>query len=93
MRYKKGGIFALITLTIVLFLSGCKNKETITNSKVNNAIVKYESEYWNKHSVAHNLVNRMISEDSQVLWSTNNHTAAPVPLGAVGPKKYTDKLQ
>ncbi len=91
--YKKGGILALMCFITILLINSCNEDKKIDRTEVNNAIVKYESEYWIKHSVAHDLVNRMISDNTQVLWSTNNHTAAPVPLGAVGPKKYTDKLQ
>ncbi len=90
---RKGGTLALFTFIFTLLIYSCNSNNKVDETDVNNAIVKYESEYWIKHSVAHDLVNRMISDHTQVLWSTNNHTAAPVPLGAVGPKKYTDKLQ
>jgi len=35
----------------------------------------------------------MIGKETQVIWSTTSHTAAPVPLGAVGPEKYIKMLQ
>nr|WP_321450983.1 alkaline phosphatase [uncultured Carboxylicivirga sp.] len=81
---------------ILLVLVSCQqsaNKDGIIDEKVHEVIVDKESGYWFKRSLAHALYNRLISEDSQVLWSTNFHTAAPVPLGAVGPQKYLKKLQ
>ncbi|MBU1101507.1 MAG: alkaline phosphatase [Bacteroidetes bacterium] len=49
--------------------------------------------FWGGSKNAHHVFNRMISEQNHVAWSTGYHTGSPVPLGAVGPKKYTDKLQ
>ena len=44
----------------------------------------------NKH--AHMLLNRAMSNESHIAWSTGNHTASPVPCGAIGPEKYTKQL-
>lgn len=44
----------------------------------------------NKH--AHMLLNRALSRESHIAWSTGNHTASPVPCGAIGPEKYTKQL-
>lgn len=85
-------IFCLYTVIPLSLLAGCK-KKAITNQDVNNAVVKYESQFWYKRSLTPDLLNRINSKKSQVLWGTNFHTAAPVPLGAVGPEKYVKQLQ
>ena len=56
-------------------------------------MIEYESGYWFSHSISQVLLNQMISAQTQVLWSTTSHTAAPVPIGAVGPRKIIKKLQ
>lgn len=84
-------IFCLYATIPLGLLSGCQ--KAITNQDVNNAVVKYESQFWYKRSLTPDLLNRINSKNSQVVWSTNFHTAAPVPLGAVGPEKYIKQLQ
>lgn len=39
------------------------------------------------------LLSRELSPQMQTLWSTGGHTAVPVPVGAVGPEKYRDRLK
>ncbi len=85
---------------ILRFLTGCIaiifiacNPKINKDQDLHNELIDYESNYWYKRSLAHVYLNRLRSEQSQVLWGTTFHTAAPVPLGAVGPKKYTQRLQ
>jgi alkaline phosphatase len=68
-------------------------KTKTKNHDLYKAMFDLESEYWIEHSLAHNFLNRQLSEETQVVWSTNFHTAAPVPIGAVGPQKYTNMLK
>ncbi len=56
-------------------------------------LVEHESEFWFNQAISHVLLNRYMSKETQVVWGTNFHTAAPVPLGAVGPEKYTQRLK
>ncbi len=81
-----------VLLLSIFILHGCNLEET-GEQKVNNALVKYESEFWYNRSLAHVLLNRMTSDKTQVIWSTNFHTSAPVPIGAVGPERFTKQLQ
>lgn len=60
---------------------------------LNKRLVELESEFWNPNATSQVLLNRLQSHSTQVVWSTNFHTAAPVPLGAVGPSAYTSKLK
>ncbi len=92
----KKNIKVFLTLGIVWFAMGCSMntpKSEISDKDVHEKIVEKESGYWFKRSLSLVLLNRLIGEKTQVLWSTNNHTAAPVPLGAVGPDKYVRQLQ
>ncbi len=78
----------------VLCLGGvlaCSSPES-PESRFNKRMIELESTYWSHSATSQILLNRLQSQQSQVLWSTNFHTAAPVPVGAVGPEKYTDKL-
>ncbi len=82
---------SLLLIAAVLFW-GCSHEES-KQEKLYKRLVETESEYWNKNSTAQNLLNRIESKKTQILWSTNFHTAAPVPVGAVGPEEYTGKLK
>lgn len=53
---------------------------------------KADTFYSSYSKLAHMLLNRATAEESHIAWATGNHTASPVPTGAVGPKKYTDQL-
>ncbi|WP_461632698.1 alkaline phosphatase [Labilibaculum euxinus] len=81
------GFIALVL--IIVSNSACQNK----NLKLHDDMIRNESEFWNKRSISHVILNQMIGKETQVIWSTTSHTAAPVPLGAVGPEKYTKMLQ
>ncbi len=85
--YKIVGLFILLIITVE-----CSNPPS-TENRINNKLIELESTYRFKRSVPHTLLNRILSEKNQVLWSTNFHTAAPVPIGAVGPEKYTQMLK
>ena len=39
------------------------------------------------------LLNRIIGEQSHVVWATGNHSAGLLPLGTIGPEKYTKQLK
>ena len=41
---------------------------------------------------AHMMLNKALSKETHIAWGTGNHTASPIPTGAVGPQKYTNKL-
>ena len=80
----------LLSLFLILcFSMACQDSRL----KLHDEMVRDESEFWYKRSISHVLLNRMIGKETQVVWSTTFHTAAPVPLGAVGPSKYTRMLQ
>lgn len=82
--------YLLIGLLILMSYSvACKDDR----SKLHDKMVQTESEFWYNRSTSHVLLNRMIGKETQVVWSTTFHTAAPVPVGAVGPREYTSKLQ
>lgn len=48
--------------------------------------------YSGNNKKAHMILNRALSKNSQITWGTGNHTASPIPTGAVGPEKYTNRL-
>ncbi|MGD8778018.1 MAG: alkaline phosphatase [Ignavibacteria bacterium] len=48
--------------------------------------------YSSNSKLAHLLLNRTLADESHFAWSTGNHTASPVPCGAVGQEKYIKKL-
>ena len=60
----------------------------------NTSYVGYKADtfYASNSKLAHLMLNRVLARESHIAWGTGNHTASPVPLGAVGPKKYIDKL-
>ncbi|MCW3786288.1 alkaline phosphatase [Plebeiibacterium sediminum] len=92
----KKQIIYFFTGCMAIFFMACNSKiekEQEQEQELHNSLIGYESKYWYKRSLAHVLLNRMESEKNQVLWGTTYHTAAPVPLGSVGPAKYTRKLQ
>lgn len=79
-------ISSIFVIIVLLFLYFNKSNDY--------DLLGYNSEiYWGGSKNAHLLLNRMTSKDHHVAWSTGNHTGSPVPLGAVGPKKYTDRLK
>ncbi len=50
--------------------------------------------FWSaSNKQAHLLLDRAISGESHITWGTGNHTASPVPCGAIGPQKYTNQLK
>ncbi len=75
-------------LLIFIFLIASCNKE-----KTNSELLGYKNDlFWSKRKASHVLLNRILSDRANVLWSNGNHTATPVPLGAVGPAKYIKRL-
>lgn len=60
-----------------------------------NSDAGYKAEvFWSAaNKQAHLLLNRALSGQTHITWSTGNHTASPVPCGAIGPEKYTAKLR
>ncbi len=83
---------AFIAVFFITIVTGCTSPKT-ERGELYQALIDYESEFWFDRSISHVLLNRMVSNNTQVVWSTNFHTAAPVPLGAVGPHKYINKLK
>jgi alkaline phosphatase len=92
MKLKNTFILTFILFTH-LFTAGCSKEKPTRTTQLYKNLVNLESEFWFQHSTAHVLLNRMVSKQTQVVWSTNFHTAAPVPIGAVGPQKYTNMLK
>lgn len=79
----------LISSLIVIAILTYFNFSNSTNS-----ILGYDGDiFWGKSKNAHLLLNRMTSDDHRVSWSTGNHTGTLVPLGAIGPQKYTTQLK
>lgn len=81
-------------LSIILFIALVVISILYINSSSTNNILGYKADtYWGWQKNAHLLLNRIIDKQSHVVWSTGNHTATLVPLGALGPEKYTKKLK
>ncbi|MFA8341493.1 MAG: alkaline phosphatase [Rhodothermaceae bacterium] len=54
----------------------------------------YKSDtFWAKSKFPHLLMNKILGEQTNVVWATGNHTASSVPLGVVGPEKYTSQFK
>lgn len=81
--------FSRIIILIFVFVSA------VNYSQQENAHIGYKSDvFWQaNHKHAHLLLNRAISNQSHIAWGTGNHTASPVPCGAIGPQKYIDQLK
>jgi alkaline phosphatase len=59
----------------------------------NDSIGLEDNPFWISSSKrAHMLLNNALSRESHFAWGTGNHTASPIPTGAVGPQKYINKL-
>jgi alkaline phosphatase len=89
---KRKIIKILLAIFFTLSIFSC-TKTNKMESDLHESMFGLESEFWFSKSLAHVYLNRMVSEESQIVWSTNFHTAAPVPIGAVGPEKYTNLLK
>lgn len=75
---------ALVTLLLLWFFVAPEKKESIGLD---------DNPFWISSSKqAHMLLNKALSRESHFAWSTGNHTASPIPTGAVGPQKYINKL-
>lgn len=71
-----------------LLLIGCNS------DKNNKELLGWKAgTFWSSSKVPHILLNRAIGEESNIVWSAGNHTASPLPLGAIGPEKYTQELK
>ena len=90
MNFKWNKLITLLLTATVLNACNCADNQ---KEKLYKRIVDLESEFWFERSTSQVLLNRIIAPESQIVWSTNFHTAAPVPIGAVGPEKYTEKLK
>lgn len=89
---KKIVTYITVILTLASIITACTTTKS-KNRELYESMFDLESEYWYKRSLAHVYLNRILSEETQVVWSTNFHTAAPVPIGAVGPQKFTNMLK
>lgn len=84
---KKISSYILVILATVIVSYLIFNKTTVEYSGY-----KENTFYPSNSKMAHLLLNRAMAEESHVAWSTGNHTASPVPCGAVGPQKYISRL-
>ncbi len=49
--------------------------------------------FWKKKEHPYHHLNRILAPRTKLLWTTGQHTATLVPLGAVGPSKYVSRLR
>ena len=85
MKKISGYILVFVLTALISYLIFSENETDYVGYK--------GSTYYSSNSKqAHMILNRSLAEESHIAWSTGNHTASPVPTGAVGPKKYTDQL-
>jgi len=83
-----------IGYTVAIILTFAASYFIFNNTEdVNN--IGYKSDvFWSSNNKnAHMLLNRALSRESHISWSTGNHTASPVPCGAIGAEKYTNQLK
>ena len=85
MKKNSGYILVFVLTALVSYL-------IFSESKTDYVGYKGSTYYSSNSKQAHMILNRALSEESHIAWSTGNHTASPVPTGAVGPRKYTDQL-
>lgn len=88
----KNRLYKIFTVIAALGILGACNKPNKAD-QLYNEMIDLESEFWFSRSISHVFLNRINGKNSQVVWSTNFHTAAPVPIGSVGPDKYTNLLK
>jgi len=81
---KKTLLLALFVYTINIGFAQEKS-DTLFGYKANT--------FWSKARYPHLFMNKILGEQTNVVWSTGNHTASSVPLGAVGPEKYTSQFK
>ncbi len=51
------------------------------------------SSFYVHESVHPDLLGRVVADQNHVVWATGTHTSTPVPIMAVGPSRYTDKVR
>ncbi len=76
---------ALFIIAGISFFCQCARKEP--------PIAYKEELFWNQASYATRMLNHILADSSQIIWSTGNHTSEMVPLGAVGPRQWLNRLQ
>jgi len=88
-KIKLVGISTVLTFIISFFIFSGRDNNS------NKSYMGYKNDvFWkgtSKH--AHHILNRALSFETHFGWATGNHTASPVVCGAVGPEKYTNKLE
>lgn len=82
--YRKIQTSFLLVLAISLS-SFAQNKDDVLGYK--------GSLFWSESKKPIFYLDRSIAAESQINWISGNHTSSPVPLGAIGPEKYTSRLR
>ena len=75
----------LCVLLTSAMISGCSRPSTPIGVNADVFRSKTERRY--------SLLNRFIQAETLATWSTSEHTAQPVIIGALGPEKYTGKIK
>jgi len=84
-RQKVSSYLVVVGVTVLL-------SYLIFNSNTSYVGYKADTFYASNSKLAHLMLDRALSRESHIAWGTGNHTASPVPCGAVGPEKYIGKL-
>ncbi|WP_068471556.1 alkaline phosphatase [Saccharicrinis aurantiacus] len=80
-------------LFFALALAGCTGI-SLAQSAIDSSLLYHpEKHFWYPNSMPYVYFNRSVSLQRNVVWATAHHTAQFVPLGCVGPKKYTTQLK
>ncbi|GAF04540.1 alkaline phosphatase 3 precursor [Saccharicrinis fermentans DSM 9555 = JCM 21142] len=82
----------ILSITLLVFSSYVP---AFSQSILADSLAMYcpETSIWYPHSTPYYLYKGATFSQSQVVWSTSFHTATPIPIGSVGPKKYTKQLK
>lgn len=72
----------LLSLCAMLIFSCTKVEEDTSETGI----------FWPAEKKVYHAINNAIANQSLVTWSTGEHTTGMVPLGAVGPSRYTSRL-
>lgn len=82
-----------IYVTLAIIFSGYGSLYSQAHKNDSSWLFNPEKHFWFSNSQPHILFNRAVAEQNHVVWGTAFHTAAPVPIGAIGPKEYTSRLK
>ncbi len=52
-----------------------------------------QSLFWKEQSRAHKILNDAIAPKTHLVWSSGNHLSNAVPVGSIGPSRFTRSLQ